>query len=156
MSDEKTNLNKSLKLDQSKSKFAPKLEAKQAVEVLEKAAHQVHDQNQSHQQELFEIGRQFLKILTDQTLPEHQGPLSLSLEREAQKKLIDLAIEINLNAQDNQQGLGMGSISLLTLLFRVSILVRNKQNLLEHKLHMLQTKLNKLEEAVYNPSSASK
>lgn len=127
---------KTVKLDNKKSKFAKQIENKQ---IFEQKAEKVHSKMMSRQEEIFLLGSKFIEMMRDKTLVENKGPIQQSLEKELLGKLITFAIELN-NDNDEPQD-GMGSVGLLTLMFRSALLMRDKYNLLEFKVDQLEKQL---------------
>jgi cell division protein ZapA (FtsZ GTPase activity inhibitor) len=137
------NVEKTVKLNPKKSKFAPQFEARQAAEQLDRAASEIHQKSQDRQQEIFELGSRFVEMMKDRTVPTQKGPVAQSVEREVLQQLINFAIEVNTDLNEPKEG--MGSVSLLTLMLKVSLLMRDKHNVLEHKIHQLEQRLLQLE-----------
>lgn len=124
-----------LKIDKSKSKFAKKIMEKEAFD--EKVKN-FHEKSQNRQQLAFELGKKFLAVINDTTLKQNKGPISSELEREVISDLINFAISIN--TDENEQE-GMGSVSLLTLLYKALIIFRDNYNELSFKVDRLEKEL---------------
>lgn len=127
-----------LKLDKNKSRFARKPEIRKTFE---EKVEEVHQQRTGYRQQLFELGKQFLNNLTDRTLVQNKGPIKQSLEKEIHNKLVNLAVEINNDSNEQQDG--MGSISLIVVLMKCIFMLRDRCNQLEFEIESLQSKLNK-------------
>ncbi len=149
-SPEASKIEKNVKLDNKKSKFAPQIEAKQAATQLHEAAIAAHQKTQTLQQEIFDLGIEFLNIIKNRTVPAQKGVIEQSLERESLQKLIKFAIEMNIDPQEQE---GIGSISLLTLVLKVLILLRDKNNVMEHKIYQLEKQLSMI--TAQKPSSSN-
>lgn len=143
--------NKTVKLDNNKSKFSKQAEQKQNFE---KRAEEVHNKIVGRQDEIYSLGSKFLEIVSDKTLLVNKGPLQRSLEKETLNKLINFAI--NLNNDDDEPMACMGSISLLTLMFRISLLTRDKYNAAEDKIEKLEGRVSQLEEQLKSSGTAQK
>ncbi|HVI40810.1 MAG TPA: hypothetical protein VM577_09130 [Anaerovoracaceae bacterium] len=127
---------KTVKLDSKKSKFAKQLEGKQ---VFEKRAEVAHQKMMGRQEEIYLLGSKFVEMMKDKTLPENKGPIQQSLEKEILGKLINFAIDLN-NDMDEPKD-SMGSIGLLALVFKSTLVMRDKYNLLEYKVEQLERQL---------------
>ena len=80
----------------------------------------------------------FSKIMGDKTLPENKNLLQQETENEVLQNLIQLATDIN---NDDNEPEGLGSLTLITVLFRACVLQRDKINQLEYNTFILQKKL---------------
>lgn len=129
---------KNVKLDSKKSRFARQAETKQNFE---NKVTEVHDKMMGRQQLIFELGKQFLDLLKDKTLAENKGPMQQSLEKEVIGKLTQFAMEVN---NDDNEGEGMGSISMIVLLFKSMLIVRDNYNRVEYKIEQLEKQLKSL------------
>lgn len=139
--EEKSNV----KLDKGRSMFA---KAKQVRQTFEEKANQAISEQESTRNETVDIANLYWKIVNDTKLPGNKGPLDLSLEKEALKKITDFATKVN--NDPNQPVDGMGSICAIALLLRTVLLHRDQLNAAEYEKHQMQNKLNsfqlKLEE----------
>ena len=91
-----------------------------------------------YKQKTAELAIQFKKSLEDKTLSENKNIFAIELEREVLSKMIELAIEIN-NDPNEQEG--MGSLSWITFLFKNLLSQRDRINKLEHTLFQLEKKV---------------
>jgi len=131
---------KGLKLDPAKSRFKKKSEERASFH---EQAEAIHKKMEGYQLRAIELGKSFIKMLRDKTLPDNKGPLELSLEREVIDKLIGFAIDVN---NDQHEKEGMGSVGLITLLLNSLLKVRDNYNKLEYRLSLMEKKLSSLEE----------
>ncbi len=129
-----------LKIDSRKSRYVRQAETKQAFE---KKAEEVHNKILSRNEQAFELGKQFLELMKDKTLPTNKGPMQQSLEREIINKLIAFGTELN---NDELEKEGMGGISLLMLVFKSTLTMRDKYNVLEYKVEQLERQLKSSEQ----------
>lgn len=133
-----------VKIDNKKSRYGRQMEEKAEAEQIkiafEKRAEEAHEKMLNRNQQLFELGKQFVEIMRDKTLPVNKGPLQQSLERETLDKLLHFAEEVNNDELETREG--MGSIGLFTLMFRVNLLMRDKCNALEYRVEQLEKALN--------------
>ena len=145
MSDEKFSLEgrqedlpapQALKIDSRKSRYVKQAETKQAFE---KRAEEVHNKILTRNEQAYELGKQFLDLMKDKTLPINKGPMQQSLEREVINKLIAFGTELNNDQTEPQEG--MGGISLLMLIFKSTLIMRDRYNLLEYKVEQLEKQL---------------
>jgi hypothetical protein len=124
-----------LKINNRKSKYVHQAETKQ---IFEKQAEEVHNKILSRNEQAYELGKQFLDLMKDKTLPANKGPLHQSVEREVINKLITFGTELN---NDTLEQEGMGGISLLMLVFKSTLIMRDKYNVLEYKVEQLEKQL---------------
>lgn len=85
-----------------------------------------------------ELVVQFNKVITDRTLPQNKNVFNNETEKEMLQNMIQLAVEIN-NDQNEQEG--MGSLAWITLLFNTLLRQRDRINELEYTTSVLQKKL---------------
>lgn len=138
---------KTLKLDPKKSLFSKKAAVKNTFE---ERAQEVHSRMQGYLSEAFELGVQFKEFLEDKTVPSQMGALRRSREKEVIGKLVAFAIRVN-NDQDENEG--MGSVSILTLLLKTSLAMRDRYNELDYKYHELESYCTRLEAKLNKLSS---
>jgi hypothetical protein len=93
------------------------------------------DRNSGYKQKAAELATMFNKAMTDKTLPENKNILYNDTERELLQKMVQLAIDIN-NDPNEQEG--MGSLSWITLLLKTCFAQRDKINVLDHAIFQLQ------------------
>lgn len=139
MSNPKEHL-KGLKIDNSKSIFSQK---KKTEEEFNQAVESKIEQNEEFQKSAFILGSNFIKIVEDTTLPENKLQTTLSLEKETLTKLVEFAKVVN---NTDSEPLGMGSVSLIILLFKSTLLLRDKINKLEFKNSQLEESVKRLQE----------
>ena len=85
-----------------------------------------------------ELFVQFNKAVVDKTLPQNRNVFNLESEKEMLQNMIQLAIEIN-NDPNEQEG--MGSLTWITCLFKTTMAQRDRINELEYAVSMMQKKL---------------
>lgn len=130
---------KGTKLDNKKSRFT---QEKEAISNFENTVEQTIQQNEDFQKLAFNLGSSFIKIMEDSTLPENKSQTTISLEKENLAKLIEFAKVVN---NSESEPLGMGSVSLIVLLFKSSLMLRDKLNQLEFKNYQLEKKLEQIQ-----------
>jgi len=89
------------------------------------------DRKSSHKQRAADLYLQFQKSMADKTLPQNRNILSRDTEREMLQEIMQLAMDIN---RDEQEQEGMGSLTCITFLFKTIIFQRDKINELECQL----------------------
>lgn len=114
---------------------------KPSQEDFEKKVKDVQENNNSYKQRAAELAIQFKKIVEDKTLPQNKNVFAQELEREVLSKMIQLAVEIN-NDPNEQEG--MGSLGWITLLFKINLMQRDKINNIEYKISLLERKIENL------------
>lgn len=127
---------KQVKIDNSRSRFARQ---KSIQEEFEKKADQTFQTMQDRQKEALELGQQFLQMMRDKTLPAQKLPIAQSLERELLNKMVTFAVMVN---NDQTEPEGMGSVSLMTLLFKAALIMRDNYNQIEYRLEQLESNQN--------------
>lgn len=95
--------------------------------------------------EASQLAAMFQKLLDDRTLPENKNQLSLEAERELIGKIVDIAVKLN-NDENEQEG--MGSVGASILLFRAALLHKDKINRLEYTLAQAEKRIKSLEEKI--------
>lgn len=100
------------------------------------------DKSINYKQKASELAVSFKKTMEDRTLFQNKNVFTNDLERELLSKMIQLAVEIN-NDPNEQEG--MGSLGWITLLFKTALSLRDRNNLLEYKILQLERKLENLQ-----------
>lgn len=80
----------------------------------------------------------FNKAIMDKTLPQNRNIFNIESEKEILQSMIQLAIEIN-NDPNEQEG--MGSLTWITCLLKTCLSQRDRINELEYTMGLLQKKL---------------
>ena len=106
---------------------------------------QVSDKSNNYKSRAGEIAIQYKKLLLDKTVPQNKNVFSEDIEKEVLTKMINLAIEIN-NDEDEQEG--MGSLGWLTMLLKHQFFLRDKNNDLEYQLVVLRNEVAELKRGV--------
>jgi len=101
----------------------------------EKKVKEVQDQKSEYKQRASDLTVQFKKIIEDKTLVQNKNIFSLELEKDVLSKMIQLAIEINNDPNEEE---GMGSLSWIALLFKTIISQRDKINNLEYSISKIE------------------
>jgi hypothetical protein len=101
--------------------------------------HQVEDRKAGYKQKAADLFLQFVKSISDRTLPQNRNALSRDAETEMLQQMVQLAIDIN---NDPNEPEGMGSMTWITCLFKVCLAQRDRINELEFRVAEFQKKLN--------------
>ncbi len=102
---------------------------------------QAVDKNISYKEKAASLATQFKKMMQDKTLPQNKNVFAQGLEKEVLANMIQLAVEIN-NDPNEQEG--MGSLTWITLLLSSCLSQRDKINQLEYLISDLQKTINLL------------
>ncbi len=88
-----------------------------------------------------ELALAFTKALKDKTLPQNKNAFQLEVEREMLTNMVQLAIDINNDPNEQED---MGSLSWITLLMKTCFAQRDRINLLEYSIAQLEKSVNEL------------
>ena len=88
---------------------------------------------------------QFNKAMADKTLKQNRNMLSIEYEKEMLQNMLQLAVEINRDPNEQE---GMGSLTWITLLFKTCLAQRDRLNDMEYALIMLQKKIDTLSNVI--------
>ena len=99
---------------------------------------EVEDRRSSHKTRAAELFLQFDKIIKDKTVPQNRNVFNVEAEREVLQNLMRLASEINLDENEED---GIGSLTLITFLFKACLAQRDRINEMEFAVSVLQKKL---------------
>lgn len=127
-----------LKISNNKSMF--QTQKKPSKEESAQKANQLNEQANSYSKRASDLAGKFTKMLNDKTLTENKNLFIQDIEKEILSELLKLGVEINL---DESQQEGMGSMGLISLLFKSVISQRDKINNLEYKLEKISFEIDK-------------
>lgn len=127
-----------LKNVSSQKSIFEKIPKKPSPEDFDKKVKEIQDRNYGYKQRAAELAIAFKKMIDDKTLVQNRNIFSNELEKETLTKMIQLAVEIN-NDPNEQEG--MGSLGWITLLFKTVLSQRDKINNLEYKVFQLEKKI---------------
>jgi hypothetical protein len=102
---------------------------------------QVHAQQEksnSYKVRASKVAVEFGKLMSDKTLPQNKSIFAQEAEREVLSNMIQLAIEIN-NDPNEQEG--MGSLGWIALLFKTCLVQRDRGNDVEYRLELVEKKI---------------
>lgn len=109
---------------------------KQTQDEFDKKVNNREENNANYKQRAAELAIKFKKLQDDKTLPSNRGVFANEVEREVLTDMISLAVEINNDPYEENEG--MGSLSWITLLFKTSLAQRDRINKLEYALSQLE------------------
>lgn len=131
----------SLKNVGSQQSIFDKIPKKPTQEDLEDNVRKLTDQNSSYKERAAELALQFKKMVVDKTLEQNKNIFTKEMEREVLSKMIQLAMEINVDPIEKE---GMGSLTWITLLFTTCLSQRDRINKLEYSLSLLDKKIDSM------------
>lgn len=85
--------------------------------------------------------RRFLKMAEDKTLAVNRGGIANDVEREVRQDLIQLALD--LNNDENEEDNGKGSVVVLSVVTKIILMYRDRLNDLEYEMQQLRRELKK-------------
>lgn len=89
-----------------------------------------------------ELSKKYINLLQDKTLKQNKSLLVRQMEQEIIASMVQLAIDINNDPQEQE---GMGSLSWVTLLLKVCLSQNLRMNELEYNISLLENKIKQLE-----------
>jgi hypothetical protein len=126
---------KQVSSQQSMFDNAPK---KTTPQEFQQQVHAQQEKSNSYKVRASKLAMDFGRLMTDKTLPPNKSLFAQEAERETLSNMIQLAIEIN---NDSNEQEGMGSLGWITLLFRTCMVQRDLINQAEYKLEQLEKKI---------------
>jgi len=128
-----------VKLDSKKSRFTQEIQKK---EEFQEQAQKTFNKSQEKKMEAFELTKQFLEIFRKKVLPENKGPMEKEIEIEVLSKLVQWGLDAN---NDSDELEGAGSMGIITLLLKIVLVIRDKNNILSYTTNQLEDKVKSLE-----------
>lgn len=128
----------SLKQVSTQKSIFDSIPKKPSAEDLEKRVQQIQEKSSSYKVRVAELAKQFNKAMADKTLKTNKNIFSQEMEKELLSKMIQIAVEINNDAIEQE---GMGSLSWITMLLKTCFAQRDRINNLEYSLSLLEKKL---------------
>jgi hypothetical protein len=107
---------------------------KPTQEDLNKKVKHLQEKDSSYKVNFAELAIELSKVMNDKTLRENKNVFSKEIESELLKKLVNLATQVNNDAENE----GEGSIGLITLLLKISLLQRDRINSMEYRISLLE------------------
>jgi hypothetical protein len=136
MSDDLSN-KKGVKLNNNNSMFK-KDTSKPSKQEFEANANKLQQVSDDYSKRAADLSGMFKVMVNDKTLKDNKTSIFTDNERAVLKGLVELATEIN---TDSDQVEGMGSVSMITLIFRTMLIQRDRINDVDYKNHQLETKV---------------
>jgi len=133
-----------LKLNASKSMFSKK---ETQAPTFEDQAKDVHTLAEQRKIRGFELTQQFLGVFQNKTLLANKGPGEKQEEKDVIRSLSWFALELN---NDHNEKEGIGSVSMITLIFNCLLKMRDGYNELEYKLSEAQDEIARLKHDLEN------
>lgn len=130
--DLESNIKSNLKIDNSKSKFQPKVDAKKEFDAKVK---EVVGEKADRNKKALELGQKFLGSLRDRTLASNKSIIQKDIEKQICNDLFILATAVN---NDPTESEGAGSLVLDTLFFKSLLIMRDRLNELEFSIQDLK------------------
>lgn len=100
--------------------------------------------------QLEKLSIEFHKLLEDKTLIENKTQGQLNMETDLGLRLIQAANEVDVLKYPEPEG----TFTLLILLVHISLIMRDKNNKLDHKVMLLQNEIAKFQKQIKDMSSA--
>lgn len=92
-------------------------------------------QLEEYKKQIWDLSVKYKSFIESQVLPENKGPISTGVEKEVLDKLINLASQMN---EDANQPEGIGSIALCMLLLKCMLIQRDAINALSFEVTQLK------------------
>jgi hypothetical protein len=131
-----------LKISNTRSMFAKA--PGPSKQEFEQRADEYMDERTDRNKRALDLAKQFISLLNDKTLPQNRGLMNNDVEQEVKKNLIQLAMDAN--NDENEPNEAMGSIALISLLLKTTLIQRDFINTLEYKALSLEKKVVQLEQ----------
>lgn len=125
-----------VKINNNQSMFAGNVK-RPSREEFEKKAAQVNDKMNEYQERAVQLSLNYKKLLDDKTLLQNKNVFQQDAEKEVISNLMQLAIDMNTDPNEEE---GMGSVGLISLLCRCLLIQRDKINELSYGLSQADKK----------------
>ena len=132
-----------VKLSNKNSMFA-KTVKKPSAEDFQNLSRDSNARTLAYAERAKDLSTKFVKMMNDKTLSKNKE-ITASLDKEVITALLQLANEIN---NDDAQEEGVGSIGVISILFKTVVDHRDKINNLEFSIEKLKEEINKLKEEI--------
>jgi hypothetical protein len=140
MSEEKAEpkIVREAKLNNNNSKLAQAAKQKESVQYnFEQQADMLIENQEARRNHSLALAMQFMSALKDKQLPQNKGIIAEDVEKEMRNKLVKLAIDINNDPNEDDDG--MGSVALINLLMKAIFYQRDRINDLEYRLSKFES-----------------
>jgi hypothetical protein len=104
----------------------------------QKDVQETQDKMSGYKRRAAELFMQFTKAINDKTLPQNRNVLNTETEKELLQNFMQLAMDINSDPNEQEN---MGSLTLITCLFKTCLSQRDRLNELEYSFQNLMKKL---------------
>lgn len=109
-----------------------KIEKQQYKEKFERAADRTMQNIEDNNTKALNVISKFLKMSEDKTLHKNKGAIALDVEREIRQELIQLVMDFDNDATEDEYG--KGSIIAISILSKIVLNLRDRLNDLEYEL----------------------
>jgi hypothetical protein len=127
-----------LKKVSSQKSIFDNIPKKQSFEEFSQKVDVAEEKVLSYKERSAKLAVEFLELIKDKTLKQNKTIFSKEMEKELLLKLVGVSIEINNDPLEKE---GMGSLALITLLFKTVLMQRDRVNELEFILSQLTKKI---------------
>jgi hypothetical protein len=131
-----------LKKVSSQKSIFDSMPKKPTHEEFSKKVSQIQDRSSAYKNIAADLALQFNQTMADKTLKQNKNVFTRELEKELLTKMIQLAVDINNDPNEDE---GMGSLSWITLLLKTCFSQRDRINQLEYAAVQLDKKLEALD-----------
>lgn len=138
--DDDDNKKSGLKINNKKSIFS-QLPKKPNPAEFQQQVKDSQEKVMGYELEASQLAAMFQKLLEDKTLPENKNSLALEAERELIGKIVEIAVKLN---NDTNEQEGMGSVGTSILLFRAVMMQKDRINKLEYSLVQAEKEIKSL------------
>lgn len=138
--DDDDNKKSGLKINNKKSIFN-QLPKKPNPAEFQQQVKETQEKVMGYELEAAQLAVMFQKLLEDKTLPENKNSLALEAERELIGKIVEIAVKLN---NDTNEQEGMGSVGTSILLFRAVMMQKDRINKLEYSLVQAEKEIKSL------------
>lgn len=128
-----------LKNKAAEAKEKEKKEREEYMRKFDERAEQTVKYHQEQGNRAVEVISRFLKMAEDKTLAQNRGGIAEDVEREIRQQLIQLALDMN--NDENEDDNGKGSVVVLSVVSKIILLYRDRLNSLEYELQQLRREL---------------
>ena len=111
---------------------------KTTPEEFQRQVHTQQEKSSSYKVRASKLAIDFGKMMSDKTLSQNKSLFAQEAERETLSNMIQLAVDIN-NDPNEQEG--MGSLGWITLLLKTCMVQRDRLNLMEYKFEQVEKKI---------------
>lgn len=140
-----------LKLNNQGSIFA-NVPKKPSQQDLEKNVQEAQSRSRDYKERAAELALIFKKMLDDRTILQNKNSFTVESEREVIGKLAQLGVDMNVDEFEQE---GMGSLGLITLLFRSLLIQRDKINYLDYSINQIKIEIKSMQATLVDKNQPS-